>query len=345
MSSELTRAARCLRAVTDLTHCLLHPVDQRALLDHALWHAAEMVGADAGVLRLLDRTGGLVAAAAYRASEAFLERHPRVSADIPEVLFALESSGPVVVRQVPEHPAFRDLLAPPVGTLILVPIGVGHMNQGLLILASHAERELPETEFLALRMLTDLVAVTLLNDKAYSDLERTSRTDALTGLSTRRHFEELFRRELARARRHATPLCLAMIDVDRLKWINDTFGHPMGDRVIAAVGELLQHVRTTDVTARFGGDEFVILMPDTELAAAEIVCERLRDHLDELNNRRAFPFRLDFSVGVREMGGLESDMHGEELLAKADAAMYHRKRATREAVIEDVEEDAERPVC
>jgi diguanylate cyclase (GGDEF)-like protein len=316
-------------------------VDQLALFDHTLWHAAELVGADAGVLRLLDRSGGLVAAASYRVPETFLERHLRIPLDIPEALFALESSGPVVLHQPPQAPGLRELLKQPIGTLILAPIGVGHMNQGLLALACHTERELPETEFLALRMLTDLVAVTMLNDQAYSDLERTSRTDALTGLSTRRHFEELFRRELARARRHNTPLCLAMIDVDRLKWINDTFGHPMGDRVIAAVGGLLQHVRTTDVTARFGGDEFVILMPDTELAAAEIVCERLRDHLDELNNRGEFPFRLDVSIGVREMGGLDCDMHGEELLAKADAAMYHRKRSTRQPVIEDVDEEME----
>lgn len=339
MHSDPPNAIRVLRAIPDLSRYLVHPVDRTALLQTVLHHAAEGMSAEAGAIRLLEHGGVLVTAVELGACSQLREEHLRVPSDLPEVLFALESSGPVVPERVPDHPAFRDLVRPG-GSLVLAPLGTGNLNRGLLILALPGHRVLSETEFLALRALGDLAAVGLFNEGCIADLERMSRTDFLTGLGTRRHFEDLFRRELARARRHHLPLCLAMVDIDGLKIINDRWGHTMGDRVIAAVGQILNDVRSTDITARFGGDEFVVVMPDTELADAHRVCGRLKERLENLNAQQLFPFRIDLSIGVRQLGREAMDLHGEDLLAQADAEMYRSKRRGRvEAHIEEPAEE------
>lgn len=335
MSSE---ALRILRALPELTRRLAHPVSREALLPSMLHHAVAATGAEAGVARLLEHGGWLITTAEIGAPSQLEETHLRVPTDLPEVQFALEGSGPVLLQRAPDHPAFAALL-PWKGSLVLSPLGTGNLSRGLLILAGLPRGELSELEFLTLRALGDLAAVGLYNEECYADLERSSRTDPLTGLGTRRHFEELFRRELARARRHHLPLCLAMVDIDRLKAINDRWGHPMGDRVIASVGRVLSDVRASDVTARFGGDEFVIVMPDTQLADAHRVCARIQNRLDALNDQRLFPFRIGLSIGVRQLSCELEDLHGEDLVAQADAEMYRTKRLRRSPVLRDEDED------
>ena len=116
-----------------------------------------------------------------------------------------------------------------------------------------------------------------------------------------------------------------MIDVDHLKKINDTYGHVMGDRALEAMGRLLLEVRASDVVARYGGDEFIVLMPDTTLDEAEAVADRIRQRLDRFNEEREFQFPLSASIGVRQMTNVDTD-----IVAEADAAMYHDKRSRRE---------------
>jgi diguanylate cyclase len=111
-----------------------------------------------------------------------------------------------------------------------------------------------------------------------------------------------------------------MIDVDCLKIINDRWGHPMGDQVLETVGCLLRDVRASDVVARYGGDEFVVLMPGTGYAEGEQVIERIRERLSALNQEGRFPFPVRLSIGLREM------KQSEDILAAADEAMYSEKR-------------------
>lgn len=330
MSPDLRAEAHRLRLLSDVSRRLVHPVDLRSLHQQALRHAAGIAGASAGSLRIFDRQGHLVLAALHNAGVAYQERHLRLVPDAPEYGLALESSGPVCLGPEFAHPAVRELADDRDSGCILVRVAVRRTVVGLLTLVvSPPPTELSEPDFLFLQTLAELLAVGELNARSYSDLERTSRTDPLTGLTSRRHFEELFRRELNRARRYGRPLSLAMLDVDHLKRINDTWGHVTGDRVIATIGELLGQVRSTDVAARFGGDEFILLMPDTAQREAELVCDRLRERLKELNLQKSFPFPISLSVGVRELGP-----HDEDLLAQADAAMYHHKRTSRREAAE-----------
>ena len=117
--------------------------------------------------------------------------------------------------------------------------------------------------------------------EAYAGLKTLSQHDPLTGLLNRRGFEELAQRELGRAARYKRPIAFALVDIDRFKEVNDRFGHARGDRVLGIVGAELTRLRASDVAVRLGGDEFGLLMPETDEAAALNVLDRLKHCVEE----------------------------------------------------------------
>ena len=161
-------------------------------------------------------------------------------------------------------------------------------------------------------------------------LRELATTDALTGLATRRHFFELAERAIAHSRRYHRPLTVMMLDVDRLKQVNDLHGHAMGDEVIRAVGRAIRDtLRQVDIAGRYGGDELAIVLPETSAAAAAGVADRLRA---AMHNPvvRAGQTHLLLSVSI----GLASnestpDATLEALLDRADHAMYQAKGGGR----------------
>lgn len=159
--------------------------------------------------------------------------------------------------------------------------------------------------------------------------ERNAMTDALTGLGNRRWMQEMFDRELQRCRRDGMSLCLMMVDIDTFKGFNDHYGHTAGDRVLAAVAETLrEYLRPTDLIARFGGDEFAMLLPGMTLADAEQTAERLREQLIA-RSPASLPMPVTVSIGVTCAQPADSM---ERLVHRADAAMYAAKEAGRNNV-------------
>lgn len=168
--------------------------------------------------------------------------------------------------------------------------------------------------------------------EATAQLRRMATTDELTGLPNRRFFLASLQTEAARARRSGTQLCLAIIDIDHFKRINDAHGHPGGDEMLRAVGRLLaEGTRLGDMIGRIGGEEFAVLMPDTAQSQAEMVCQRLRRSVGaqtiELLSGRTCNATL--SIGLAELGEGET---AESLVSRADAALYDAKLGGRDAV-------------
>jgi len=170
-------------------------------------------------------------------------------------------------------------------------------------------------------------------ERAYhEEILRQSTLDGLTQVGNRRHFDAQLERECARAQRHRHPLALVLFDLDHFKRINDTHGHPAGDHVLRMVGAAVRaRVRAGDLLARYGGEEFALLLPETDLAGARLVAEKVRAAVAGLaltHGGERIPVTL--SAGVAATDGRPPD--GAALLRGADEQLYAAKRAGRNRV-------------
>jgi len=219
---------------------------------------------------------------------------------------------------------------------------------GRLELCTEGGQALDERQMELLRAFSDQVAVALRASRLYDETLALAMTDSLTGLSTRRAFEHLAAHRIALAKRNETPVSVMMIDIDYFKQLNDCYGHAAGDIVLQAVGEAFREtLRKSDEGCRFGGDEFVILLPETDREQALHVADRLRDSL-----RRLAPVNFDSLSGIvqaaaantseapREVTlsvGISCKSPGEyrsivDFLLTADQALYAAKRDGRNKV-------------
>ena len=163
-------------------------------------------------------------------------------------------------------------------------------------------------------------------------LEEMGRTDVLTGLANRRQSFHVAESELSRYFRTGRPAALIMLDIDHFKDINDRFGHPMGDAVLRGVANvLLECCRATDTAARYGGDEFLLILPETDLRGAEEAAERIRRHLEALVFQRAAGLRCTVSLGAAEANRGITNV--DAWIQQSDAALYRAKAAGRDRFV------------
>ncbi len=216
-------------------------------------------------------------------------------------------------------------LGPPRPGRAVAPVRVDGGVWGMVVAAGAdadgAERLAPHA---------DLVGLAVANARAHERLVALARTDALTGLANHRAFRERLDSDSARARRTGFPVSLVIVDLDRFKRVNDTWGHQTGDAVLREVARRLQaSARRGDLPARIGGEELAWLLPDTGLAAARDAAERLRRAI------RDIPIppvgTVTASIGVAEMGPGGPD----DLVRRADAALYRAKEAGRDRYVAD----------
>ena len=179
----------------------------------------------------------------------------------------------------------------------------------------------------------DLVAPTIVEHEMLAFLEHRSVTDPLTGLFNRYHFEATLRREVARCLRHPSRLSLLLLDVDRLKALNDRWGHQAGDQMLARVGGAIKDsLRDCDIAARYGGDEFAVILPDTDVRAARLVAERICNRVGASEGLSA----VTVSGGLAELSLAARSPAEPGLIAAADRALYRAKGRGGNCVAEDV---------
>jgi len=185
----------------------------------------------------------------------------------------------------------------------------------------------------------EAIKLSLYNLKLREDLRDQAVHDPLTGLYNRRYLEENLGRELHRARRANAPLCVVMLDLDNLKPFNDTFGHDAGDSLLRELAQVLrERLRKSDISCRYGGDEFVVVLPDSSLADTRQCMEQIRARVRglQVQHNGEPPGAITVSVGIAvapEHGGTAA-----ELLQAADAAMYAAKQAGGDRVVYQAKE-------
>gem|GEM_PF-4201997 len=332
-TEKLQRALEEINALYTLSQKLSAVMELDQVLHVVYQELQELVRFDVFYIALYDQAADEVHAALY------VERGEVLS----PLTFKLDEAGlagwiirtgrSLFVRNMEEErdrlPATPRRVGRPFGASCYfgVPLQVHGRTIGVLSVQRELEHGGPfdEEERRFVMALAGHVAVAVENARLYQALLEAAQTDPLTGLHNRRHFEQQLKVEVERARRHRWPLSLVMCDVDGLKRVNDTFGHACGDRLLVAMAELLRRAaRQTDVLARWGGDEFVVLLPDADEQGARHFVQRLHQMAPDHAIRCAdTTIPLIFSAGVAT---LHSPHHnGEGLLRTADAAMYEAK--------------------
>ncbi len=198
----------------------------------------------------------------------------------------------------------------------------------LFLMGSRGIRHIPVLEGEELRGVISIRELT----QAYKLLQVQANTDALTGLSNRRHFIELLDGELDRYRRYQHPLSVAMIDIDHFKKVNDTYGHMAGDKVLATLADLLvREVRTIDCVGRLGGEEFALIFAETDIDKARIVCERLLETVrsTEIDVEDA---KISITMSIGLAGVTPATRLSADILKKADRFMYDAKARGRDRI-------------
>ena len=260
------------------------------------------------------------------------------SGDLTSVMFVmLVHIGLISLTVVMSNPhrrlLFSDLIAPTIALLApplhdgtWASLGLAALGAFYILLMLQVGLKIHASTAEALRLRES-------NDQLIFELEQQVRRDGLTGVMNRRHFIATAKAELQRATRYRHSLALLMVDIDHFKQINDTYGHLSGDEVLKAVARVCtETVRTSDSLARLGGEEFAVLMPETDLSQAKAAAERLREAVArircEIQDGVATP---TVSIGVAVADGNDETL--STLMTRSDRAMYAAKAQGRNCVV------------
>src|SRR5690348_4681322 len=207
-------------------------------------------------------------------------------------------------------------------SVMALPVFYAEQLHGVLYVETTEPTDFSEEDVRLLHTLADLISVALHNALTLQKAQEQAITDGLTGVKTHRYLMEALSAEWKRATRAGRHFSLALIDLDRFKFVNDFYGHLEGDLVLHRVGQILeQNCRSSDVVARYGGDEFVILMPDTNVSQAVQLAEKLRPAISEDPLLREKTITASFGIASFPVHGSTP----QELIQVADASMYISK--------------------
>lgn len=221
------------------------------------------------------------------------------------------------------------------GHVIRLPITLANEQLGVILLLTDMAKSLSREQAVVLNSALQHLALTLKNARNYQTVKQFADYDALTGVHSRRHFDDRLREEIERANRYKQPLSVIFADIDHFKRVNDTYGHRAGDQVLQQTSEIIRNtVRGSDYAARYGGEEFVILLPHTNLRKAMLMAERLRKNVEKhIFTTEAGDVNLTMSLGVSGVTA-SSQTTCSLLIQEADSALYAAKDGGRNMALE-----------
>lgn len=216
---------------------------------------------------------------------------------------------------------------------IAAPLMIGNHFLGVIgIMNSDRKRKFTESEKSLMNLFAQQAAIAVRNAQLYEERKQQARMDLITEIYNRRGLFELGTREIDRAQRFKRPLSAIMVDIDHFKHVNDTYGHPVGDIILKELADRLKgNLRSIDILSRYGGEEFVILLPETAVDSATEVAERLREVVEEKHfTPDGLSLPITISLGIADTYGENTDI--KLLIKRADDAMYISKRSGRNQV-------------
>lgn len=326
-----------LTALYEISSALQSPLDRDAMLKHALDTITSLsvfnVEHKGGIFAVEGRQLKLLVSQGH--SSAFLEAHQSLTID--DCLCGLAVKTGQLIHSGSSLEDARHTIRYPEMTdhgHVIVPLKTGEKVTGVLYLYIPAGVKFDERQHKLLETIGTQLAIAMENAHLYEETRALSLHDPLTGLANRRLMSMELNKTLARASRTAKPFSLVMLDLDHFKKYNDLYGHAAGDRLLAGVsGLILEEIRRIDLGVRYGGEEFLLVLPDTEHAEAVDVAERIRARTE----KAVFPVSegmqssgITVSMGVASW---EPNITNEDfLIARADTALYLAKSRGRNRV-------------
>ena len=228
------------------------------------------------------------------------------------------------------HAATRDIyekLKPE----IVIPLKSKNSINGLIFLSQKImENSYTEQDFQFLEKMAKFASIAVENSRLY----RMATLDRMTGLYIHHYFQERLLEEIKRSERTGTPLTLLMADLDHFKNINDKYGHPQGDIILKGTASIIhQNIRGFDIASRYGGEEFAIILPETDITASDIIAERLRKKIeDSVYKNGKTEIRVTISIGLAQFDS-KIDKNGLDLIKRADHFLYIAKKNGRNRVV------------
>ncbi len=333
--AELQQRQRYLAGLNDLTRAALAAADLTALLQGVADRLADVFAAEACGLLLWDEDHRHFTPAAatepYRAEFLKLEFPTR---DRHVFWDALRERRSIVIADALTSPHLTDQVRAqlPIRSALILPLVAGPRRLGLVLVGYAQPRQFSPDDLARAEQAAGQVALALARAQLLAEVQQLALTDALTGLYNRRGLAELGQREVERARRLGRPLSALMVDIDHFKHVNDTCGHPAGDDVLRVIARLCHTtVREIDIVGRYGGEEFVLLLAETELPEAVAIAERLR-HVIAADPIAAGEHTVSVSVSIGVAGLRPGLPDLGSLIDQADQALYQAKQAGRNRV-------------
>ena len=322
--AQTSRELQILSELTPEFHTIL---DLQQLLDRTLGILERAVpGASLTILLHDEQSDELVARAAAGAWRT-IDSPSRMPSDRGISGWVFDHREGQIVEDVRKDP--RYVGDPRVRSELVVPLVSRGRALGVLVLSHPSVGAFSKRDLTLMETVGAQIAAQIEVAELHERLKRAANTDALTGIHNYRYFYDRLEEEVARAERRQSPLAVAFFDIDNLKYVNDSHGHLAGNEVLRTLGQTISRlVRTEDVPARYGGDEFAIVMPDTPREEAEKVVMRLMEILDHTDVRLPGGGTLRMPSRAWGVASYPQDGRGAEaLVANADSRAYARKRA------------------
>lgn len=316
---ELRRSSH-LALLNELGRKASSVLNPQELLPSICQQVRNAFGYDLARIEMMDaRHEELVVAAEAGYGPELMGRRVRLGEGLSGV--AADTGAPVLANSVVKEPRYIPL-HPGIRAALSLPLKYRDEMLGVLSLESREAYAFSPQDVLTLRTLADHLAIALHNAHAYQVALEQAITDGLTGLKTHRYFMESLDREWRRSTRSGNMFSVIMLDLDGFKQVNDRHGHLEGDKVLKAVANLLNdRVRQSNVVARYGGDEFAIMLPETRTDQAEVLAERLRENIESDRYLVAHGVTASFGIATFPLHGPTQ----EEILRVADSGMYLAK--------------------
>jgi diguanylate cyclase (GGDEF)-like protein/PAS domain S-box-containing protein len=339
-ADQLQRQNHSLVVMRDVVRSLSREVGLGAICSKGLEKVLEVLHLDVGRLYVYDPGDARLHNVAIRGFEPEGAEPVDVRSDVTGEEGPL--SGAVAYRQTMltndgqglrlEHPLLANRSLTDVSTVLSKPLTIGEDIIGAIQVIGFDGRRLSAEDQSIFHAVTDELAVALRHARMLEESSRMAITDPLTGLYNYRFTQDVLRKRLSEARRRKRPLSVVMVDVDALQEINERHGRDFGDQVLRQFGQVLvSSVRISDIVARYGGDEFVVLLPETQLSDAVMLAERMAAKIAESEwPTKDGDISITASLGVASFPEAGSQL--QMLLKAADTALYRAKQAGRNMV-------------